>query len=75
MSLGQSETTANVPTLASVEAEHHMDRNCLKGHRGDRAHAALAAGDNLGLLIRGLAARLRVPIAAFLRAGFMPQTT
>jgi IS5 family transposase len=44
------------PVIGHVKAEHRMDRNYLKGRKGDRANAILAAaGYNFSLLIRWLA--------------------
>jgi IS5 family transposase len=49
------------PVIGHLNAEHRMDRNHLKGHDGDRANPILAAaGHNFRLLIRWLAAPLRV---------------
>jgi transposase, IS5 family len=44
------------PVIGHLKAEHRMDRNHLKGRKGDRANAILAAaGYNFSLLIRWLA--------------------
>src|SRR3546814_10261769 len=43
------------PVIGHVKAEHRMQRNYLKGCRGDHANAVLAAaGYNFRLLIRWL---------------------
>lgn len=48
------------PVIGHVKAEHHMDRNYLKGRSGDRANAVLAAaGYNFSLLLRWLEVLLR----------------
>jgi IS5 family transposase len=55
------------PVIGHVKAEHRMDRNYLKGRDGDRINAVLAAaGYNFGLLLRWLAALLRVVFRALL---------
>jgi IS5 family transposase len=44
------------PVIGHLKAEHRLDRNYLKGRRGDRANAILAAaGFNFSLLLRWLA--------------------
>src|SRR6201988_1960161 len=44
------------PVIGHLKAEHRMDRNHLKGRKGDRTNAILAAaGYNFSLLIRSLA--------------------
>jgi IS5 family transposase len=44
------------PVIGHVKIDHRMDRNYLKGRKGDRANAILAAaGYNFRLLIRWLA--------------------
>jgi transposase, IS5 family len=51
------------PVIGHLKAEHRMDRNHLKGRKGDRANAILAAaGYNFSLLIRWLAELWRVLI-------------
>ena len=51
------------PVIGHLKAEHRMDRNHLKGRKGDRANAILAAaGHNFSLLIRWLAELWRVLI-------------
>jgi len=51
------------PVIGHLKAEHRMDRNYLKGRRGDRANAVLAAaGYNFGLLLRWLETLLRALI-------------
>jgi IS5 family transposase len=48
------------PIIGHVKAEHRMDRNYLKGRRGDKANAVLAAaGFNFSLLLRWFGALLR----------------
>ena len=58
------------PVIGHVKAEHRMGRNYLKGQDGDRSNAVLAAaGFNFHLLLRWLAALLRVYfLAAFTSA-------
>jgi len=49
------------PVIGHLKAEHCMGRNHLKGRHGDRINAVLAAaGYNFALLLRWLAALLRV---------------
>ena len=63
------------PVIGHVKAEHRMDRNYLKGHDGDRINAVLAAaGYNFSLLLRWLAALLRVLFLAFVRSNPAGQT-
>jgi hypothetical protein len=48
------------PVIGQLKADHRMDRNYLKGRKGDRANAVLAAaGYNFGLLLRWLEELLR----------------
>jgi transposase, IS5 family len=63
------------PVIGHIKAEHRMDRNYLKGRDGDRINAVLAAaGYNFSLLLRWLAALLRVLIAMLAIPDAMPQT-
>ena len=63
------------PVIGHVKAEHRMDRNYLKGRDGDRINAVLAAaGYNFSLLLRWLAALLRVLFRAFVRINPAGQT-
>jgi len=63
------------PVIGHVKAEHRMDRNYLKGRDGDRINAVLAAaGYNFSLLLRWLAALLRVLFLAFVRINPADQT-
>jgi transposase, IS5 family len=53
------------PVIGHVKADHRRDRNYLKGQDGDRINAVLAAGGfNFHLLLRWLAALLRLFLAA-----------
>jgi transposase, IS5 family len=62
------------PVIGHIKAEHRMDRNYLKARNGDRINAALAAaGYNFSLLLRWLAALLRVLIAMLDRAPQPPK--
>ena len=55
------------PVIGHLKAEHRMDRNYLKGFRGERANAVLAAaGYNFRLLLRWLALFLRALIQLIL---------
>ena len=58
------------PIIGHLKAEHRMGRNYLKGRDGDLTNAVLAAaGFNFHLLLRWLAALLRVYfLAAFTSA-------
>jgi transposase, IS5 family len=48
------------PVIGQIKAEHRVNRNYLKGRRGDRINAVLAAaGYNFGLLLRWLERLLR----------------
>jgi hypothetical protein len=48
------------PVIGHLKADHRMDRNYLKGRKGDRANAVLAAaGYNFSLLLRWLEELLR----------------
>jgi transposase, IS5 family len=48
------------PVIGHLKADHRMDRNYLKGRKGDRANAVLAAaGYNFSLLLRWLEGLLR----------------
>jgi transposase, IS5 family len=48
------------PVIGHLKTDHRMDRNYLKGCKGDRAHAVLAAaGYNFSLLLRWLEELLR----------------
>jgi IS5 family transposase len=52
------------PVIGHLKAEHRLDRNYLKGSRGDCANAILAAaGYNFSLLLRWLARLLRALFA------------
>jgi IS5 family transposase len=63
------------PVIGHVKAEHRMDRNYLKGRDGDRINAVLAAaGYNFSLLLRWLAALLRVLFLALVRINPAVQT-
>jgi len=63
------------PVIGHVKAEHRMDRNYFKGRDGDRINTVLAAaGYNFGLLLRWLAALLRVLFRAFVRINPARQT-
>lgn len=43
------------PVIGHLKAEHRMGRNHLKGYKGDRANAVLAAAEfNFHLLLRWL---------------------
>ncbi len=62
------------PVIGHVKAEHRMNRNYLKGRKGDRMNAVLAAaGYNFGLLLRWLAELLRALIRTFVKTGPVPQ--
>jgi len=62
------------PVIGHLKAEHRMDRNYLKGYKGDRINAVLAAaGYNFGLLLRWLVALLRALIQALNRGATLPQ--
>src|ERR1700756_559891 len=53
------------PVIGHLKDDHRMRRNYLKGRNGDRINAVLAAaGFNFSLLLRWLAALLRVIIRA-----------
>ena len=63
------------PVIGHVKAEHRMDRNYLKGRDGDRINAVLAAaGYNISLLLRWLAALLRALVAMLAVAALRPKT-
>jgi IS5 family transposase len=64
------------PVIGHIKAEHRMDRNYLKGRKGDRSNAVLAAaGYNFSLLLRWLAALLRALFAMLALAAGEPQIT
>ena len=55
-------------------AQHHMDRNCLKGRDGDRINAVLAAaGYNFALLVCWFEALWRALFQATARKALAPQ--
>ena len=62
------------PVIGHLKAEHRMQRNFLKGRKGDRANAILAAaGYNFGLLLRWCEALLRALIQKLLGTDHTPQ--